>query len=182
LGQAVNRYVSEGRLVPDALVVKVMTGRLTSRLLARGFVLDGFPRTVGQAEGLDRFLASRRRPLDGALYLACPARVLVVRLTGRQVCRHCGTNYHVRTMRPKREGRCDRCGGALIVRKDDQAATVRKRLVIDRTQAKPLLAYYRLKKLLARLDGTGSSAAVLRRTLHLVGRRGWMRHDRAQDR
>jgi adenylate kinase len=173
LGDAVRRYVTQGRLVPDDVVVRVMTRRLTAQRLRKGFVLDGFPRTVGQAQGLDEFLARRRHPLDGAVYLACPPSVLIVRLSGRRVCSRCGANYHLRTMPPRRAGVCDRCGRRLTIRKDDQVGTISKRLAIDRTQAKPLLAYYRRRRLLYRLDASGSSAQVFRRAVRLFARQGW---------
>ena len=174
LGHAVSRYVSAGRLVPDRLVVDVMTHQLTPQLLSKGFVLDGFPRTVGQAKGLDQFLLPRRRPLDAALYLACPQAVLIQRLSGRRVCSRCGAIYHLRTMPPKRTGICDRCHGKLVVRKDDEVATVKNRLAIDRGQAKPLLAYYRQRGLLYRLNGTGTSTQVLQRVIRLFRRQGWV--------
>ncbi len=180
LGHAVSRYVTAGRLVPDRLVVNVMTRQLTPRLLSQGFVLDGFPRTVGQAKGLDQFLQRRRRPLDAALYLACPQPVLIQRLSGRRVCSRCGAIYHLRTMPPKRTGICDRCHGTLVVRKDDEVATVTKRLAIDRGQAKPLLAYYRQQGFLYRLNGTGTSAQVLQRVIRLFRRHGWVKHDRVE--
>jgi len=174
LGKAVMHYVNQGRLVPDALVVDIMTHRLSRRALDRGIVLDGFPRTVGQAKGLDRFLKATRRPLSGAVYLACPQAVLVQRLGGRRVCSRCGAIYHVRTMRPKRPNVCDRCQGPLVIRKDDQAATIRKRLAIDRVEAKPLLAYYRDANMLHRLDGGGSSTQTFPRLMELLIRHGWV--------
>ena len=174
LGNAVMRYVNQGRLVPDALVVDIMTSRLSRRLLARGIVLDGFPRTVGQAKGLDRFLKTVRRPVSGAVYLDCPQAVLIRRLGGRRVCSRCGAIYHIRNMRPKRANVCDRCQGPLIIRKDDQAATIRKRLAIDRVEATPLLAYYRKARVLYRLNGGGSSTDTFPRLLHLLQRQGWL--------
>ena len=173
LGRRVKRYVTNGRLVPDKLVVEVMATRLRNRHL-RGFVLDGFPRTQGQAAGLDRVLRRLRQSLDAAVYLTSPREVLVRRLSGRRVCSQCGENYHVRTMRPKRPGRCDRCDGHLITRKDDQAETIRKRLAIDRKAATPLVAYYRRHRLLHRVDGRGHIRTVFARTLRLFRRHGWM--------
>ena len=181
LGRRVQRYVTAGRLVPNALVVQVMAARV-GRLRA-GFVLDGFPRTRGQAAGLDRVLARRRMPLDAAVSLASPPPLLIQRLSGRLVCAQCGENYHVRRMPPRRPGRCDRCGGRLVTRKDDQPATIRKRLAIDRVAAAPLLAYYRQRGMLHRVDGTGRVDTVYERTLRLFRRRGWLgAHDRAQKR
>ena len=173
LGRRVSRYVMNGRLVPDALVIEVMAARLR-RARAAGFVLDGFPRTAGQAAGLDRELARRGRPLDAAVYLISPQRLLVTRLSGRRVCSRCGVNYHLRTMRPKRPGRCDRCGGGLVVRKDDQPRMIRKRLAVDRRAATPLLAYYRRRGLLYRVNGIGNVETVYRRTLALFRRHRWL--------
>ena len=174
LGRAVQRYVSSGRLVPDDLVVRVMTGQLSARLLSLGLVLDGFPRTVGQAEGLDRFLNRVRRPLQAAVYLECPQRVLVSRLAGRRVCSRCGTNYHIRNIPPRRAGVCDRCGGTLGIRKDDRVQTIRKRLRIDRGEATPLLAHYRKQRKLFRLNGSGSSDQGLQRLLRLIRQHRWL--------
>jgi len=174
LGRRVRSYVTNGRLVPDALVVRVMTKRLATVRRRRGFVLDGFPRTRGQAQGLDRALAHRRQPLDGAVYLTSPQVLLVRRLSGRRVCERCGANFHLRTMRPKRAGRCDRCQGALVTRKDDQLATIRKRLAVDRRAAQPLLDYYRRRGVLCLVDGRGAIERVLTRALVLFRRQGWL--------
>lgn len=181
LGKRVSRYVTQGLLVPDALVVTVMTSRLSPTRLRRGIVLDGFPRTIGQAQGLDRFLQRRRQPLDAAVHLACSPGVLIRRLGGRRICSACGAIYHVRNMPPKRRGACDRCQGRLVVRQDDRAATIRKRLEVDRGKARPLLDYYARSGLLHELNGNGSSERVFERTLRLFRRQGWVRHDRAQD-
>lgn len=175
LGRRVKRYVMNGRLVPDSLVVEVMAAHLDKKTLERGFVLDGFPRTRGQAVGLDRVLARRRRSLDGAVYLTSPQRLLVRRLSGRRVCERCGDTYHIRTMRPRHPGRCDRCRGRLIPRKDDQPDTIRKRLAIDRKAAAPLLAYYRRKRLLYPVNGVGRIDTVYyTRALGLLRRKGWL--------
>jgi adenylate kinase len=174
LGARVRRYVTNGRLVPDALVVRVMVARLQAGVGRRGFVLDGFPRTKGQAAGLDRALARLALPLDGALYLTSPQPLLVRRLSGRLVCAACGANYHVRTMKPKRSGRCDRCRGKLVTRKDDQPATIRRRLALDRKTAKPLLEYYRRQGRLYLVDGRGKIGTVFVRTMKLLRRKGWL--------
>lgn len=174
LGRAVTRYVNQGRLVPDRVVVRIMTSRLSRRRLDRGLVLDGFPRTVGQARGLDRFLTSVKRPLSGAVYLACSQPTLIRRLGGRRVCSRCGAIYHMRNMPPKRPNRCDRCNGPLTIRKDDQAKTIRKRLAIDRVEAKPLLAYYRRAGLLYRLDGGGHSEQTFPRLVRLLRQQAWI--------
>jgi adenylate kinase len=175
LGRRVHRYVTSGRLVPDALVVTVMASRLSKAQLDRGIVLDGFPRTAGQAAGLDRVLKRRRRPLDGAVYLDVPMTVLVRRLTGRRVCPRCGANYHVRTMKPKRTGRCDRCLARLIIRNDDEPRTIKKRLLIDRAASTPLLAYYRRRGVLYRINGAGRVGKVFERARFVFVRHGWLK-------
>ncbi len=172
LGRRVTRYVANGQLVPDALVVEVMASRLPKRT---GFVLDGFPRTRAQAEGLDEVLARRRLPVDGAVYISSPESVLVRRLSGRLVCAQCGANYHIRTMRPKQPGRCDQCQGRLITRKDDQLKTIRKRLAIHRREMTPLLQYYRRRGLLNSVDGRGRIGTVFLRAMGLFRRHGWVR-------
>ena len=182
LGRRVKRYVTGGRLVPDALVVQVMRAHLDkARHPNAGFVLDGFPRTQGQAAGLDRVLQRRRQPLDGAVYLTSPQDVLVRRLSGRRICVRCGANYHLRTMKPKRPGRCDRCHGVLTVRKDDQPETIKRRLAIDQQAAAPLLTYYRSHRLLYRVNGEGHIETVFVRAMTLFRKQGWL-HDRAQNR
>ena len=173
LGQRVQRYVTNGRLVPDALVVEVMASRL-AHASRRGFVLDGFPRTRGQAARLDRVLDRRRQPLDGAVYLTSPESLLVNRLSGRRVCERCGENYHVRRMPPKRQGQCDRCHGRLTTRKDDEPATIKKRLAIDHRAARPLLAYYQRRGILYRVNGAGQVNTVFLRTVKLFRRNGWL--------
>lgn len=175
LGLRVKRYVTSGRLVPDALVVQVMSAHLGTRTRTRrGFVLDGFPRTNGQAIGLSRVLQRRGQPLDGAVYLTSPQAVLVRRLSGRRVCARCGANYHIRTMKPKRANRCDRCQAPLVIRKDDQPQTIARRLAVDRRAAAPLLAYYRRQRLLYRVDGAGRIETVFVRAMTLFRRRGWL--------
>jgi adenylate kinase len=174
LGGRVRRYVSAGLLVPDRLVVEVMGQRLRRLARARGFVLDGFPRTAGQAGGLDRVLAQLAQPLDAAVHLQAPVPLLVRRLSGRRVCPRCGTNYHLRTMRPRRPGRCDRCGARLVRRPDDEPGTIRRRLAVDRRASAALLRHYRGQGLLYPLDGRGRIETVYGRAARLFRRAGWL--------
>ena len=174
LGRRVHRYVTSGRLVPDALVVSVMAARLSRSQLERGIVLDGFPRTRGQALGLDRVLTQRRWPLDGAVYLVSPLALLVRRLSGRRVCPRCGAIYHLRTMKPKRAGICDDDQARLVIRKDDEPQTIRKRLLIDRAASKPLLVYYKRRGILYRINGAGRLDDTFDRAHKLFVRRGWL--------
>jgi adenylate kinase len=173
LGKRVQRYVTNGRLVPPNLVVEVMASRLPRRG-KKGFVLDGFPRTRSQARGLDRILKKRKQALTAAVYITSPQALLVRRLSGRRVCQRCAENYHMRTMRPRHTGQCDRCNGKLITRKDDQPKTIRQRLRIDRKEAAPLLAYYQKQGLLHRVNGEGHITSVFTRTLALFEKEGWM--------
>jgi len=178
LGKRVKNYVTKGRLVPDGLVVEVMAARVR-KAGREGFILDGFPRTSGQAKGLDQVLKREHQSLTAAVYLTSPRELLVRRLSGRLVCSKCGENYHVRTMRPKRAGLCDRCGGRLTTRKDDEPGTIRKRLALDHQNASPLLAYYRAQGLLHPVNGVGHVEKVYDRTLKLFRREGWL-NDRAE--
>jgi len=166
--------VTSGRLVPDALVVAVMAARLSPSQLDHGIVLDGFPRTAGQAAGLDRVLKQRGRPLDGVVYLDVPLTVLVRRLAGRRVCPRCGANYHVRTMKPKQAGRCDRCHARLIIRKDDEPRTIKQRLRIDRAASRSLLTYYRRRGVLYRISGAGRLDRIFERVRRVCLRHGWL--------
>lgn len=172
LGEKVRAYVTSGRLVPDDLVTRVMVSRLAAKRY-RAFVLDGFPRTHGQAAGLDKALEKLKLPLHGAVYISSPEPTLIRRLAGRMVCSRCGANFHVRTMKPKRKGLCDRCDGKLVTRKDDQIETIKRRLLIDHKTSKPLLDYYHKRKMLRRVDGRGKIAAVFIRAGKLFRQQGW---------
>lgn len=174
LGGRVQSFVTNGLLVPDELVVDVMAKQLSAETLKNGFVLDGFPRTRGQAVGLDRVLQARKAPLHGVVYLKVATELLVRRLSGRRVCSACGINYNIRTMPPKRPGQCDQCQAALITRKDDQPATIRKRLAVDRKEATKLLAYYKKKGLLQAINGADSLERVFTRALALFRAEGWI--------
>ena len=174
LGRRVQSYVASGRLVPDALVIQVMAQRLNAKRRTRGFVLDGFPRTHGQAVGLDQALKRQGVSIDGAIYLGCSVSLLLRRLSGRRVCPQCGTIFHIRTMRPRRPGRCDQCQARLVIRKDDQPDMIRRRLNIDGAASRPLVSYYRKRGLLSRLDGSASVETVFGRMLKQIQRQGWL--------
>lgn len=160
LGRKAQEYMDRGDLVPDDVTVAMVKDRLGAADVARGFILDGFPRTLPQAEALDRVLAERDSRVDCAVYLKVPDAVLVDRLTGRRVCPSCGANYHARSHPPKREGVCDVCGAALTVRPDDREATVKKRLAVFHQSTAPLIDYYRDRGALLKADGEGSVDAV----------------------
>lgn len=160
LGLEVKRYLDQGGLVPDAVTVALVRERLERPDCRRGFLLDGFPRTVAQAEALDRMLAELGMPLDCVLELEVPEEELVRRLSGRRVCSGCGANYNIYSHPPAVEGRCDRCGGALVQRSDDSEATVRQRLQVYRAQTSPLTDYYRRQGKLVAVDGHRDPEAV----------------------
>ncbi|MHB9023707.1 MAG: adenylate kinase [Armatimonadota bacterium] len=153
LGREAQGYMERGELVPDALIIRMMEERL-KLLGTSGYILDGFPRTVAQAEALDGMLARIGHTLDAVVNLDVPDPELMRRLSGRRVCPKCNAVYHVDTMRPKQEGICDRCGTALVQRKDDQPEAIGNRLVEYRAKTQPLIDYYRRRGMLCTVDGT----------------------------
>jgi adenylate kinase len=160
LGVEARRSMDQGALVPDSLIIKLIADRLGRPDAARGFILDGFPRTIGQAETLAGLLKDLDHPLDAVVYFDVSEPELLRRLTGRRVCRACGHSFHVTSNPPRRAGVCDACGGELYQREDDSEATVRKRLEVYQRQTSPLLAYYRDRGLLGAVPGEGSIDAV----------------------
>ncbi|HEY8393776.1 MAG TPA: adenylate kinase [Thermaerobacter sp.] len=151
LGLEAKRYMDAGQLVPDDVTIAIVRERLAQDDCRRGFLLDGFPRTVPQAEGLAAALEELGVGLDGVLYFDVPDEVVVERLSGRRVCPECGATYHIRFDPPRESGRCDRCGAALVQRHDDREETVRERLAVYRRQTEPLVDYYRRAGLLKRV-------------------------------
>ena len=174
MGEVCREALFKGHYVADSEMYVLWKQRFKEQDASEGWVLDGFPRTRGQAQGLDHVLKQRRRPLDGAVYLAAPLALLVRRLSGRRVCPRCGAIYHVRTMKPKRAGLCDRDRERLAIRKDDEPRTIRKRLLIDRAASKSLLAYYRRQGVLYRINGAGPLDDTFDRMRALCVRRGWL--------
>ena len=154
LGKRAQEYMNRGELVPDDLVIEIATDRLLADDCKNGFLLDGFPRTVRQAEKLDEFLSARGGKIDKVIDIAVGKEELMIRLTGRRVCKNCGASYHVVNVPPKKEGVCDKCGGPLIQRDDDVAQTVANRIEVYEAQTKPLIDYYEKAGNLVRIDGT----------------------------
>jgi adenylate kinase len=154
LGAKVREYVDSGRLVPDELVVEIVLERLRQDDTQDGFLLDGFPRSRRQAEALDDFLSERGTPLDGAIVIEVPEDVSLRRILGRRVCVQCGWTYSI-DMPPKSDWSCDRCGGDVVGRMDDQdEATVRERLKNYTEQTQPLKKYFDERGVLVQIDGT----------------------------
>ena len=167
LGREARRYMDQGALVPDDVIVRLIAERLGQPDAKRGFILDGFPRTIPQAEALDRLLAELGQRLDHVVFFDVSPPELLRRLTGRRVCRACQTAFHLASAPPRRDGVCDKCGGELYQRDDDREATVRKRLDVYATQTAPLLDYYSKRGLLTRVPGEGPIATIreaIRRT------------------
>ncbi|MGB9886569.1 MAG: adenylate kinase [Moorellales bacterium] len=171
LGLEAKKYLDAGQLVPDEVTVGMVRERLSQPDCQAGFLLDGFPRTVPQAEALGKMLAEMGLSLDAVLNIEVPEEKLVARLTGRRVCRQCGANYHLEFNPPRQPGVCDRCGGELYHRSDDTEATVRNRLEVYREQTAPLLAYYRERGLLKTVNGDQDVEKVLASLLEALGRR-----------
>ena len=163
LGREAQRYMDDGRLVPDDVVIGIVEQRLAADDSARGFILDGFPRTVAQAEALDTMLGRRGTPLDAVVAVDVPRAELIERLAGRLVCRDCGAMYHRTFDPPKANATCDRDGGELYQRADDREDRITVRLDQLAKEVAPVADYYRRAGLLRPIDGTGSRDAVLRR-------------------
>ncbi len=156
LGLLAQSYMERGALVPDDVVVGLVAERLDAMDARKGFVLDGFPRTVTQAEALERLLKDRDLAVERVIFFEVSEQELLRRLTGRRVCRQCHATYHVVFSAPAQAGSCDRCGGELYQREDDGEAAVRRRLEVYAAQTTPLLDYYRSRGLLAAVPGEGS--------------------------
>ncbi len=171
LGKTVQEYVTRGDLVPDDLVAAVLRERLAQGNTGNGVILDGFPRTVRQAEILEEMLTKHCWQLCGVLYLEASEEVVLQRLGGRRNCPQCGANYHVVTMPPKVEGVCDRCGAELVVRPDDAPEAIRKRLEVYHQQTEPLIAFYSQRGILERIDASGEVGEVYQAVKGVVSRR-----------
>jgi len=162
LGLEAKRYMDRGALVPDEVIIDLMRERLARPDAARGFIVDGFPRTIAQAEALASLLKDSGQALDRVIYFEISEPELLRRLTGRRICRRCQTVYHLISAPPRRPDVCDKCGGELYQREDDSEATVRHRLEVYAQQTAPLLAYYSERGLLVPVAGEGSIEAVRR--------------------
>lgn len=156
LGKEAKAYMDRGELVPDSVVLGMVKERLSQDDCKKGFILDGFPRNVAQAEALDKMLAEMNMPLDLALNLDVPFDDLMKRLTGRRTCKSCGQMYNIYYSPSKEEGKCDKCGGELFQRDDDKEETIRKRLEVYKAQTEPLIDYYTKKGILKSVAGTGN--------------------------
>ena len=168
LGKQAESYVKSGAYVPDEITLGLVRERLSQPDAAAGAILDGFPRTVAQADGLDRLLAERSAKVDRVVYLDVPESALMRRLTGRWTCRQCQAVYHEVFNPPKQPGVCDKCGGELYQRPDDTPEVVRRRLQVYLDQTAPLIARYEKAGLLVRVDGEQSPSAVTESVIQVL--------------
>jgi adenylate kinase len=169
LGLEAKQYMDQGRLVPDEVVVGIVRDRLKASDCAGGFILDGFPRTVPQAEALGETLQAIHRGIDHVISIEVDKEELLKRLGGRRTCRSCGAMYHLLFDPPKKEGVCDTCGGELYQRADDREETIRARLKVYDEQTAPLIAYYRDTGLLRSIDGVGEVGEIFKRITQAIG-------------
>ena len=169
LGMEAKKYMDEGKLVPDELTVRILLDRVAKDDCKNGYVLDGFPRTIPQAEVLDSELNKLGDKIDYAINVDVPDENIVNRMSGRRACVTCGATYHIVHIPPKTPGVCDKCGSELILRDDDAPETVLKRLGVYHEQTQPLIDFYENKKVLRTVDGTVDSADVFKQITDILG-------------
>jgi len=169
LGKQTSEYIRRGELVPDQLIIDLVAERLKEKDCEKGFVLDGFPRTIAQAQGLEEILKKIGLALTCVLSVQVPHELIVERLSGRRTCKGCGALYHVVFDPPKAAGTCNRCGGELFQRDDDRAETIRNRLRVYDNQTAPLVSYYRERGLLKSIDGVGKVEDIGKRMIQALG-------------
>jgi adenylate kinase len=156
LGKEAQSYMNKGDLVPDSIVVGIIRERLQENDCAKGYILDGFPRTVPQADELKKALGEMGQSIDSVLSIVVADEELVRRLTGRRTCKECGAGFHIMYKKPKQDGICDQCNGPLIQRDDDKEETIKNRLSVYNDSTEPLIAYYKNEGSLVNIEGTGS--------------------------
>jgi adenylate kinase len=166
LGAKAKEFMDQGKLVPDELVIGIIEERLKASDCRSGFILDGFPRTIAQAEALQPILAKMGKSIDHVINIEVDDEELVRRLTGRRTCKNCGAMFHLVFYPPKKEGMCDRCGGFLYQRDDDKEETIRTRLKEYQRQTAPLIQYYQEKKKLRSTSGVGEQNQIFERIVN----------------
>jgi len=170
LGKQAKEYMDRGELVPDAVIIDIVQERLAAADCRDGFLIDGFPRTVAQAEALEEMLARRDLALDGAISLRVPRKELVKRLSGRRTCRQCGTMFHIRFNPPKKDLVCDNCGGELYQRDDDREETIEARMEVYDRESAPLHEHFRDLGALYEVDGSKTTDQVFQQILRKLGK------------
>jgi adenylate kinase len=172
MGLEAKKYMDAGELVPDEVVIGIIKDRLQEPDTAKGFLMDGFPRTIPQAEALDRALDGLDRAITKVVVLLVDGELILKRLTGRRVCRKCQTPFHIYFNRPQKEDVCDKCGGELYQRDDDTEATVKNRLEVYRKQTEPLIDYYDRAGVVMRVDGAQEAEATYADIVDALGPAG----------
>lgn len=169
LGMEAKKYMDQGLLVPDELTVKILLDRVAQADCKNGYVLDGFPRTIPQAEVLDKALSEIGDQIDFAINVDVPDENIVRRMGGRRACLSCGATYHIEHVPPKKEGFCDTCGSELVLRDDDKPETVQNRLEVYHKQTQPLIDFYQAKGILKTVDGTADMKDVFAAIVAILG-------------
>jgi len=169
LGVEAKKYMDNGQLVPDEVTINMVKDRLQQDDCKNGYLLDGFPRTVHQAEALQEFLQERQEKIDTALLIEVPMNFILERMTGRRVCPSCGASYHMKFNPTKTQGKCDVCGSDVIQRKDDSEETVNERLDVYQRQTQPLIDFYKERNQLSVVDGTKAINEVFQSICNLLG-------------
>lgn len=169
LGKKAKEYMDQGLLVPDELTCDLVMDRISQEDCKNGFVLDGFPRTIPQAEALDAALSKIGQKMDYAIDVDVPDDNIINRMSGRRACLNCGATYHIVSIPTKVEGVCDRCGNQVVLRDDDQPETVKKRLEVYHAQTQPLIDYYKKQDILKTIDGTQPMEQVFDAIVEILG-------------
>ncbi len=169
LGKEAKKYMDQGLLVPDELTVKILLDRVAQEDCRNGYVLDGFPRNIPQAEVLDKALAELGDKIDFAIDVEVPDEAIIARMSGRRACLSCGATYHIVNVPPRKEGICDKCGAELVLRDDDREETVKNRLNVYHEQTQPLIDFYTGKGILKTVDGTQDMLEVFRTITGILG-------------
>ena len=169
LGMKAKTFMDQGMLVPDEITIGMLMDRIGQEDCINGYVLDGFPRTIPQAESLTKALAERGEKVDYAINVDVPDENIINRMSGRRACLGCGATYHIIFNPPVKEGICDTCGQELVLRDDDKPETVKKRLDVYHQQTQPLIDYYKNAEVLAEVDGTQPMDAVFQGIVEILG-------------
>ncbi len=169
MGMEAKTFMDEGKLVPDSTIIGIIKDRLIQSDCQKGFILDGYPRTLPQAEALKELMNDMGKGLDKVISLNVPDELIVGRITGRRVCRECGASFHIKFNPSKVEDVCDYCSGKLIIRKDDNAETVKSRLEAYHTQTSPLISFYTDMGVMLELDGTKEVSQVTKDMFKAIG-------------
>jgi len=168
LGMEAKNFMHQGALVPDQLVTRMLIDRIVQPDTGIGFILDGYPRTIKQAEDLDGILKRRNTAINFAVYLDTSDGVIIRRLAGRRICSKCGAIFHIKNMPPKIEAVCDHCGGSLYQRSDDKEETIVRRIEVYKQESAPLIGYYDSRKNLRRLNADGDAEGVLNKIIAMA--------------